>query len=101
MKQIHKIKRKDCNCFLEYESVNDNSINYKRSSYNKNYSKKIDENLKNWFKYKNTFEFPKKINWEEFNDESLSEKEEYGFRLCKKVRKEFVKILNILKVIHY
>ena len=25
---IHKIKRKDCDCFLEYESVKDNSIKY-------------------------------------------------------------------------
>ena len=27
--RIHKIKCKDCNCFLEYESVNDNLMNYK------------------------------------------------------------------------
>ena len=25
--RIHKIKCKDCDCFLEYESANDNSIN--------------------------------------------------------------------------
>ena len=27
--KIHKIKCKDYNCFLEYESVNDNLMNYK------------------------------------------------------------------------
>ena len=32
---IHKIKFKDCNCFLEYESVKDNLIKYKRLSCNK------------------------------------------------------------------
>ena len=26
IEQIHKIKCKDCDCFLEYESVKDNSI---------------------------------------------------------------------------
>ena len=34
---IHKIKRKNCDCFFEYESANDNSINYKYLSDNKNY----------------------------------------------------------------
>ena len=33
---IHKIKCKDCNCFLEYESVKENSI----KSCNKDYSDK-------------------------------------------------------------
>ena len=33
----HKIKCKDCNCFLEYESVNDNLINYQYLPCNKNY----------------------------------------------------------------
>ena len=27
--RIHKIKCKDCNCLLEYESVKDNLIKYK------------------------------------------------------------------------
>ena len=27
--EIHKIKCKDCDCFLEYESVKDNSKKYK------------------------------------------------------------------------
>ena len=53
--EIHKIKCKDCNCFLEYESVNDNLIKYKCLSCNKNYSNKIHEKLKK--KFKNTFKF--------------------------------------------
>ena len=40
---IHKVKCKDCNCFLEYESVNDNLIKYRFLSYNKSYSNKIEE----------------------------------------------------------
>ena len=40
--RIHKIKCKDCDCFLEYESVNDNLIKYKCLSCNKTYSHKID-----------------------------------------------------------
>ena len=53
--EIHKIKCKDCNCILEYESAKDNLIKYKYLSCNKNYSSKIDEELKK--KFKNTFEF--------------------------------------------
>ena len=52
---IHKIKCKDCDCFLEFESVKDNSIKYKCFSYNRNYSIKFDEELKK--KFKNTFRF--------------------------------------------
>ena len=40
---IHKVKCKDCNCCLEYESVNDNLMKYRFLSYNKSYSNKIDE----------------------------------------------------------
>ena len=43
---IHKIKCKDCDCFLEYESVKDSLIKYKCWSCNKNHSNKIDEELK-------------------------------------------------------
>ena len=39
----HKIKCKDCDCFLEYESDKDNLIKYKCLSYNKKFSDKIDE----------------------------------------------------------
>ena len=46
---IHKIKCKDCDCFLEYESVKDNLIKYKCLSCNKDYSNKIDEELKKRF----------------------------------------------------
>ena len=42
---IHKIKCKDCNVFLEYESVNDNFIKCKYLSCNKDYSKKICQKL--------------------------------------------------------
>ena len=44
--RIHKIKYKDCECFLEYESVKDNLIKCKCLSCNKDYSNKLDEKLK-------------------------------------------------------
>ena len=47
---IHEIKCKDCNCFFEYKSVNDNLIKYKSSSCNKTFSSKINEKLKRWFR---------------------------------------------------
>ena len=53
--EIHKIKFKDCNCFLEYESVKNSLIKYRCLAYNKDYSRKIDEELKKVFK--NTFKF--------------------------------------------
>ena len=40
---FHKIKYKDCDCFLEYESVKDNLIKYKCLSFNKDYPNKIIE----------------------------------------------------------
>ena len=40
---IHKIKCKDCNCFLEYESAKGDLIKYKCLSCNKYYLKKLDE----------------------------------------------------------
>ena len=52
---IHKIKCKDCDCFLEYESVKDNLIKYKSLSCNKNYSNKLDEKPKK--RFKSTFKF--------------------------------------------
>ena len=54
-KEILKIKCKDCGCFLESKSVNDNSVKYKCLSCNKNYSNKIGEQLKK--RFKNTFDF--------------------------------------------
>ena len=47
---IHKTKCKDCHCFLEYESIKDNLIKYKRLYCNKDYSNKLDEKLKKRFK---------------------------------------------------
>ena len=43
---IHKIKCKDCDCFLAYESIKENLIKSKRLSCNKDYSKKLDEYFK-------------------------------------------------------
>ena len=40
---IHKIKCKDCDCFLEFESVKDNLIEYKFLYCNKYYSNILDE----------------------------------------------------------
>ena len=42
---IHKIKCKECNCFLKHKSANDNLIKCKSLSCNKNYSNKINKNL--------------------------------------------------------
>ena len=50
-----KYECKDCNCFLKYENVKDNLIKYKCLSCNKDYSKKLDEELKS--KFENLFEF--------------------------------------------
>ena len=47
---IHKIKCKDSDCFLEYESAKDNLVKYKCLSCNKDHSNKIDEKLKERFK---------------------------------------------------
>ena len=52
---IHKIKYKDCDCFLQYESVKDNLIKYKCLSCNKDYSNRIFEELKK--RFNNTFQF--------------------------------------------
>ena len=46
---IHKIKYKNCDCCLENESVKDNLIKYKCLYCSKDYSNKIDEELKNRF----------------------------------------------------
>ena len=53
--EIRKIKCKDYDCFLEYENVKDNLIEYKCLTCNKNYSNKIDEELKK--RFKNTIKF--------------------------------------------
>ena len=53
--ESHKIKCKDCDCFLEYESDKNNLMAYKYLSCNKDYSSKLDENFKK--RFKNTFKF--------------------------------------------
>ena len=53
--EIHKIKFKDCGCFLEFESVKDDLIKYKCLSCNKDYSNKLDGELKK--KFKTAFKF--------------------------------------------
>ena len=55
IEEIHKTKCKDCDCLLEYESVKKNSIKYKCTSCNKDYSNKIDEELK--IRFRNTLNF--------------------------------------------
>ena len=45
---ILKIKCKDYDSFLEYESVKDNLIKCKCLSCNKDYSNKLDKKLKKW-----------------------------------------------------
>ena len=54
-KGIHKIRCKNYGCFLEYESVKDNLMKYKCLSCNKNYSNKINEELKKRFKNRLSF----------------------------------------------
>ena len=44
--RIYQTLCKDCYCFLEHESVNDNLKNYKCLSCYKSYSIKIDEKIK-------------------------------------------------------
>ena len=42
--RIHKIKSKDCDCYLQYERAKDNSSKCKCLSYNNFYSSKINKN---------------------------------------------------------
>ena len=44
--EIHKVKCKDCDCFLECENFKENSVKYKCLSCSKDHSNKIDEELK-------------------------------------------------------
>ena len=95
---IHKIKCKDCDCFLKYEIDEDNLIKYKCLSWNKDNSNKLDEKLKK--RFKNAFKFSNNdINkfimllrkafypheyiddWEKFNEATLPEKEEFYSKL--------------------
>ena len=74
---IHKTKCKNCDCFLEYEIAKDNSIKYESLSCNKNYSGKIDEELKKNSRTNLSFLMISK-NWENFNERSLPKKEHYS-----------------------
>ena len=40
-----KLKKKDCDCFLEHTNSKDNLIEYECLFWNKNYQKKFDENF--------------------------------------------------------
>ena len=92
--RFHKTKCKDCDCFLEYESVKGNLIKYKCFSCNKYYSNKIYEKLKK--RFRNTFKFSNNYinkfillscndvypyeymdDWEKFNETKLPEKGEF------------------------
>ena len=91
---ILKVNCKDCDCFLEYENVKDDLIEYKSLSCNKGYRNRLDEKLKK--KFNKTFNFSNNdINksllllrkgiysyeymddWEKFNETTLPEKEEF------------------------
>ena len=82
---IRKIKCKGCDCFLEYESVKENLIKYKCLSCDKDYSNKIDEELKNRFKNtllrKGVYPYEYMDEWEKFNEATFVEKEEFCSRL--------------------
>ena len=56
---IHKLKCKDCNCFLEYESASDDLMKYKWLSCNKDYPKNIVKKLTKQFR--NTFKFSNNV----------------------------------------
>ena len=92
---IHKIKRKYCDYFIQYERVKDNLIKFKCLSLNNDYLNKIDEELKKK-RFKSTFKFSNNdINkfilllrkgvytyeymdeWEKFNDISSPEKKNF------------------------
>ena len=89
----HKIKCKDCDCFLEYENAKDNLNKYKYLSCNKGYSNKLDEELKKknleYNKFSNNdinkfilllrkgvFPYGYMDDWKKFNETTLPEKEE-------------------------
>ena len=98
---IHKIKCRECGCSLEYESVWNNLIKYKCLTCNKNYSNKLDEELRK--KFKKTFKFFKN-NINKFilllsKKEFLTNKWMIGESLIKqyypKKKKEFHSNLNL------
>ena len=91
--EIHKLKRKNCNCFLECKNFKTSLMEYNCPSYNKDFSIELDEELKK--KFKNTFECSKRDtnklilllrkgtypynymdDWEKLNKEALPKKKE-------------------------
>ena len=115
---LHKVKCKDCDCFLEYESAKDNLIKYKCLSCNKDYWNEINEELKKRFKNTLTFSnndinklilllrkgvdpYENMDEWEKFYEKKLAEKEEFynklnmkdiidaGYMHAKRVCKDF------------
>ena len=44
--EICRMKKKDCECFLEYSKFKDKFIECKNSYFNKNYHNKIESNIK-------------------------------------------------------
>ena len=50
---IHSVRCKDCDCFVECESANDNIINYECLYCKKIYSNKIDKEWSEWKKFSN------------------------------------------------
>ena len=91
---MHKIECKGCDCFLVYESVKDNLIKYECLPCNKDYSNKpggkLEERLKNTFNSSNNainkfilllrkgaYAYKYMDEWEQFNEMTLPEKEEF------------------------
>ena len=91
---IHKIKCKDFDFFLEYESINDNLIKYKGLSCNEDYSNKLDEKSKKQFKNifklsdnsinkfvlllrKVVYSYEYMDDWKKFNETTLSKKKNF------------------------
>ena len=97
-KEIHKVKFKDCHCFLEYESVKENSVKYKCLSCNKDYSNNIDEASKK--RFKNTFKFSNNyidkfilLLKNVFMDEYVDDSEK--FNKTTSIKEEFYSTLNM------
>ena len=113
---IHKIKCKDFDFFLEYESINDNLIKYKGLSCNEDYSNKLDEKSKKQFKNifklsdnsinkfvlllrKVVYSYECMDDWKKFNETTLSEKEEFYVNLNMKniTEEDYIHITSVSK----
>ena len=113
---IHKIKCKDFDFFLEYESINDNLIKYEGLSCNEDYSNKLDEKFKKQFKNifklsdnsinkfvlllrKVVYSYEYMDDWKKFNETTLSEKEEFYVNLNMKniTEEDYIHIKSVSK----